>query len=197
MEMEARWSIAALHSLIVGGPREHDNPGNHSLDLCVSDRTRRRVLLHAGKRSARRGALVGGAAAGLLGMSAIALCEVLRWWHIPLASRLLPLFYVGLAISLAPIYLVTWRLARRFGWRGLALFIGIVAVIGPPRDYLIAADFPKWMVFAPGAIPIVADAVTYVGIVVLGHAVMRLIASPANEDQLARKRTKAAQATRV
>jgi len=134
------------------------------------------------------GALVGGAAAALLGMGAIALCEAVGWWRIPFASMpyFLLLFYLGLSISLTPIYLVTWRLARRFRWRGLAVFIGIVAVIGPPRDYLIASMFPKWMVFAPGVAPIVADGVTYVGMVVLGHVVMRLIAGPASDDRLAR-----------
>ena len=135
------------------------------------------------------GALVGGAAAGLLALGAIALCEALGWWRIPFTSTsyFLPLFYLGLSISLTPIYLVTWRLARRFGWRGLAVFIGIVTVIGPPRDYLIAAMFPKWMVFARGVAPILADGATYAGIVALGHAVMRLIAGPASEDRLARQ----------
>jgi hypothetical protein len=135
------------------------------------------------------GALVGGAAAGLLALGAIALCEALGWWQIPFASTpyFLPLFYLGLSISLTPIYLVTWRLARRFGWRGLAVFIGIVTIIGPPRDYLIAAMFPKWMVFARGVAPILADGATYADIVILGHAVMRLIAGPASEDRLARQ----------
>ena len=123
-----------------------------------------------------------------MGLGAISLCEALGWWRVPFASTpyFLPLFYLGLSISLTPIYLVTWRLARRFGWRGLALFISVVAIIGPPRDYLIAAMFPKWMVFAPGVAPIVADAATYVGVVALGHAVMRLIAGPAVGDRLAR-----------
>ena len=135
------------------------------------------------------GALVGGAVAGLLGMGAIALCEALGWWRIPFASTpyFLPLFYLGLSISLTPIYLVTWRLARRFGWRGLAVFTGIVTVIGAPRDYLIVAIFPKWMMFAPGVAPFLADGATYFGIVVLGHAVMSLIAGPAREDRLARR----------
>jgi hypothetical protein len=139
-------------------------------------------------------ALVGGAAAGLLGLGAIALCEALGWWRIPFAPTpyFLPLFYLGLSISLTPIYLVTWRLGRRFAWRGLAVFLCAVAVIGPPRDYLIAATFPKWMVFAPGIAPIIADAATYVGVVALGHAVMFLVAGPGREDRLARRDRKAA-----
>ena len=148
------------------------------------------LVVYFTRATARRvtGALVGGASAGLLGLGAIALSEALGWWQIPFASTpfFLILFYLGLSISLTPIYLVTWRVARRFGWRGLAVFLCAVAIIGPPRDYLIAATFPNWMVFAPGVAPILADAATYVGMVVLGHAVMRLIAGPAGEDRLAR-----------
>src|SRR5205823_12116758 len=127
------------------------------------------------------GAMAGGAAAWLLGVGAIALCNALGWWWIPFASTpyFLALFYLGLSISLTPIYLVTWRLARRFGWHGLAVFIGIVTIIGPPRDYLYATTFPRWMVFAPGVAPILADAATYAAAVALGHAMMRFIAGPA------------------
>lgn len=135
------------------------------------------------------GALAGGAAVGCFGMGAIVLGNSLGLWRVPIfwTPTFLALFYLGLVISVTPIYLVTWRLARRFGWRGLAVFIGIVAIIGPPRDYLIAATFPEWMVFAPGVAPILADAATYVGIVTLGHVVMRMIAGPSSEDRLVRR----------
>jgi len=125
------------------------------------------------------GALAGGAAVGCMGLGAIALGNALGLWRVPIVRTpdFLALFYLGFVISCSPIYLITWRVARRFGWRGLAVFIGAVAVIGPPRDYLIAAKFPEWMVFAPGVAPILADAAAYVGIVALGHAVMRLVAA--------------------
>jgi hypothetical protein len=48
------------------------------------------------------------------------------------------------------------------------------------------------MVFAPGVSPILADAAAYVGMVTVGHAVMRFIAGPASEDKLARTPMKAA-----
>src|SRR6267142_1709465 len=154
------------------------------------------VVIYFTRATTRRvvAALIGGAAAALLGLGAIALCERLGWWRVPFASTVyfLPLFYLGLSISLTPIYPVTWRLTRRFGWRGLAVPLCVVAVIGPPRDYFIAATFPKWMVFAPGVAPILADAATYAGMVALGHAVMRLIAGPAREDRFARQPRKAA-----
>lgn len=140
--------------------------------------TRRRVI----------GALVGGAAAGLVALGAITLCKALGWWQIPFGSTpyFLLLFYFALALWPAPVYLVTWRLVRRFGGRGLAIFVAFVALIGPPRDYSIAAKFPNWMVFSPGIAPILADAATYIGIVLVGHSVMRLIAGPASGDRLAR-----------
>jgi hypothetical protein len=135
------------------------------------------------------GALAGGAAVGCFGMGAIILGNALALWRVPIfwTPYFVTLFYIGLAISVTPIYLVTWRVARRFGWRGLAVFIVIVAIIGPPRDYLFAATFPAWMVFAPGIAPIIADAATYVGIVAIGHAVMRLIAGPSPADTLRKK----------
>jgi hypothetical protein len=147
------------------------------------------AVVYFTRAAARRviGALAGGVAAGLLALGAIALCEALGWWHVTFATTLysLPLLFLCLS-SLSPIYLVTWRVARRFGWRGLAVFTSVAAIIGAPRDYLIAAKFPEWMMFAPGLAPIVADAATYVGIVILGHAAMRLIAGPAKADRLAR-----------
>ena len=65
------------------------------------------------------GALAGGAAASVMAVRVIALCEALGWWHIAFGSTpyFVPVFYVGLAITLAPVYLITWRVARRFGWR--------------------------------------------------------------------------------
>jgi hypothetical protein len=140
------------------------------------------------------GALAGGAMVGWMGLGAIALGNALRLWWVPLPSTpgLYALFYFGLAISVSPIYLITWRVARRFGWRGLAVCMIFVAVIGPPRDYLYAAKYPEWMVFAPGVAPVFADAATYVCIVALGHAVMRLLAGPARGDRLARRPWEAA-----
>jgi hypothetical protein len=123
---------------------------------------------------------------GLTSVSILVLGEAVAWWKIPLLSTPFLLF-LGLSISFSPIYLVTWRIARRFGTRGLMVFAGIVTIVGAPRDYFIASKFPQWMVFSPGVVPIIADAVTYGAIIVLlGHAVMRLIAGPAREDRLAR-----------
>jgi hypothetical protein len=149
------------------------------------------IVIYFTRATARRivGALVGGAAVGLFGMGAIVLGNALALWRVPIVwtPYFLTLFYFGLTISVTPIYLVTWRLARRFGWRGLAVCLGVVALIGPPRDYLYAMKFPEWMVFAPGIAPLIADALAYIGIVAIGHAVMSLAAGPSGRDRLRNK----------
>jgi hypothetical protein len=134
------------------------------------------------------GALVGGVAASCLGMAAIISGESIGvWWvSLPATPGVQALFFAGLAISLSPIYLVTWRVVRRFGWRGLALCLVIVGVIGPPRDYFYASVYPEWMIFAKGVGPVIADAVTYIGCVALGHVVMWLVSGAARGGGLAR-----------
>ena len=134
------------------------------------------------------GAAAGGAIFGLVGLLAIALGEEQGWWRVPKAgsSYFQFLLWLGLAVSCAPVYLVTWRVARRFGAGGLSLWVVIAALIGPPRDYTFAAVFPKWMTFLPGIAPVIADATIYALLVLVGHAVMRMVAGPSQADSLAR-----------
>ena len=72
------------------------------------------------------------------------------------------------------------------------------AIIARPRDYAIAGAFPAWMTFSPGIAPVLADAAVYALLVVVGYAVMRLVAGsagyrmvpcPAAADPLARPRS--------
>ena len=132
------------------------------------------------------GAAAGGAVFGLVALLACALAEAQGWWHIPKAasSSFNLLFCLGFAVSCSPVYLITWRVARRFGTRGLAICVVIAAVIGPPRDYAFAAAFPGWITFAPGIAPILGVSGVYALLVAVGHAVMRLVAGPARSDSL-------------
>ena len=142
------------------------------------------------RATARRtaGALAGGAAFGVVALGIIALGEEVGWWHMAITWEpyFLTVLWIGFALG-AFIYLITWRIARRFGWRGLAVVVVIAAVIGPPRDYWYMARFPEWGAYAPGAAPVLAIAASYAVMVVLGHGVMRLVAGPASEDRLARR----------
>jgi hypothetical protein len=132
------------------------------------------------------GALAGGAVFAVIGVLAVALGEAQNWWRVPKAhaSPFWLLLWLGLAVSCSPVYLITWRVARRFGGRGLAVCALVSGIIGPPRDYFYAATFPSWMVFSLGITPVVADATIYVLLVVVGHGVMRMFAGPAQDDSL-------------
>lgn len=134
------------------------------------------------------GALAGGAVFGVVGLLALALGEARGWWQLPKAGSLhfQLLLWLGFAVSAAPSYLILWRVVRRFGGRGLAVCVLVATIIGPPRDYWIVAMFPAWMTFAPGIVPVLADAAIYVLFFVVGHAVMRIVVGPAQGDSLAR-----------
>lgn len=150
------------------------------------------IVIYLTGPSLRRiaGSLAGGAASGLIALSMIGIAEASGWWSIP--SRSARYFWLqlfaGFTVSMSPTFLIIWRVSRRFTWRGLAIFLGAVAVIGPPRDYMIARSFPEWMVFSPGVMPIFADELTYIGMVVAGYVVMRLVAGPDDQDTVARAR---------
>src|SRR6476661_3356815 len=98
----------------------------------------------------------------------------------------LALFAISMAEA-AFVFLVTWRIARRWGWRGLAVVVVLVAIIGPPRDYWYIARFPEWGAYAPGIAPVLAISATYVLMIILGHGVMCLVAGPAQSSPLARR----------
>ena len=133
-------------------------------------------------------ALVGGAVFGVVALLAIALGESQGWWRVYYSSAIsyYALFLFGSAIACAVTYLILWRVVRRFGSGGLVVCVLVAAIIGPPRDYLIVARFPEWMTFAPGVAPVLADSAVYALLIVVGWAVMRLVAGPAQADGLAR-----------
>lgn len=134
------------------------------------------------------GALAGGLVFGIVAVGIIALGERVGWWHMTITWR--PYFLTLLVINFALgafVYLITWRIARRFGWRGLAVVVVVAAVIGPPRDYWYMARFPEWGNYGPGMAPVLAISATYVVMVLLGHGVMRLVAGPAKRSPLARQ----------
>jgi hypothetical protein len=130
----------------------------------------------------------------VVALGIIAIGEEVGWWHMAITWKpcFLVLLLIDFALPCGAICLITWRVVRRFGWRGLAAVVVVSAVIGPVRDYWYMAKFPEWGAFAPGVAPVVAVAATYVLILVLGYAVMRLVAGPARDDRLARRPWEAA-----
>jgi len=112
------------------------------------------------RATARRlvGALVGGFATGVVTVAVDALGEELGWWHFAFTwePNFLTLVALGWGVTVAPAFLVTLRLARRFGWRGPAVVALVATIIGPPRDYAFMARNPDWGAYAPGVVPVLA-----------------------------------------
>ena len=100
------------------------------------------------------GALVGAVVMGGAGLGIVAIGESARLWHFVMTWE--PCFLALMWIGMIPcgfIFLITWRIARRFGGRGLAVVICVVAVVGPLRDSWYMAMFPEWGSYAPGYAP--------------------------------------------
>jgi hypothetical protein len=136
------------------------------------------------QRDASQAPWWGAFTADVAALGVIALGEVAGWWHMAITWE--PYFLTLLLIDVtlcAYVFLVTWRIARRFGWRGLAVCVVAAAIIGPPRDYWYMARFPEWGAYAPGFAPVLAVSVTYVVLGTLGHWMMRLVLL-AGVDQL-------------
>jgi hypothetical protein len=133
------------------------------------------------------GALTGGLAAGLVALFVIVLGERVRWWHQTILWE--PGFVMLYLLSFALcgfVFLISWRLARRFGCRALTVALIAGALIGPPRDYWYMAHFPEWGTYNWNLSTVLAVSATYVLWGIVGHGVMRLVAGPAREDILRR-----------
>ena len=132
------------------------------------------------------GAMAGAACDGVVLLGIVVLGERAGWWHmaIPWEPYFLTLTLLGMALC-GYIFLLTWRIARRFGARGLVLLLVAAAVLGPVRDYGYIANFPEWGSYAPGFAPVLAISAAYVILGVVGHGLMRMIAGPATADRLA------------
>src|SRR5215467_10744674 len=140
------------------------------------------------------GALLGGLAGGLLNVVADLLAFALGWWHYASAHPAYapPWFYVTAGLGYGAVFsLLGWRIDRRFGRRGVLIFLTCIAIYGPLRDYLgtaaASASGFHLLVMTPAPLAVLADVLCWVGCVGLAMLVMRLVAGPAREDRLARE----------
>ena len=118
-------------------------------------------------------------------MGIVAIGESAQWWHFVMSWEpyFLALMWVGM-IPCGFIFLITWRIARRFGGRGLAVVVCVVAVVGPLRDSWYMRMFTEWGWYAQGFSPMLATSAAYVLLGIIGHGMMRLVAGPAAADCL-------------
>jgi hypothetical protein len=146
------------------------------------------VVAYLTRATGRRieGAVVGGACVGIVVLAVLWVLETLGWCHIGITwtPAFLLLLYVLSIVWCASMYLLTWRVARRFGWVGLAMVVCVAGVLGPVHDLWAAARFPEWITIGPGVWPVMAIAATYIAEIVVGHAVMRLVAGASGADRL-------------
>src|SRR5262245_29724367 len=91
------------------------------------------------------GAVAGGVGVAAAGVGVEALCQALGVWRYSWSDTGYgsPLMYPGLALMWATLSLIGWRVMRRFGWRGEAIFLAAVTVLGTLRDYLHAWQAPR------------------------------------------------------
>jgi hypothetical protein len=71
--------------------------------------------------------------------------------------------------------LIGWTVARRFGWRGTAVFLSILAVVGTLRDDLVAAKLMHFIKLAPGGWLMIIDGLLWAGLTALAFAVLRWV----------------------
>jgi hypothetical protein len=155
------------------------------------------LVIYFTKASLRRvsAALLGGIAGGLLNLVADLVAFRLQLWHYASMHPAYapPWFYVTAALGYgAVLSLIGWRIARRFGRRGVLIFLACIAAYGLLRDFLgtaaANASGIHLLVLTPGPLTVLADALCWVGCVGIAMLVMRLVAGPAREDRLARQR---------
>jgi hypothetical protein len=135
------------------------------------------------------GALIGGLPLIPLLMFYDAISARLGLWHYPLVtSGSAPLaWYISAALFYGAAFgLIGWRIIRRFGKRGLFVFLLAFALLGVSRDffYSVTTNFIK---FGSGVLPYVADFFSYASGAALVQLLMLWIAGKPGSDQLARK----------
>ncbi len=143
-------------------------------------------------RATRRrffGALAGGLAVAVIGVGVEVLFQTLGFWHYPSTDQRYgpPLMYPLVVVMWATLALLGWRVMRRFGGRGQAVFLIATTVVGTLRDYLVAGQALGFIVFAPGPLTVLVDAGCWAGTTALAQAVMRVVAGPADADRLAER----------
>jgi hypothetical protein len=139
------------------------------------------------------GALAGGAAFVVVWMIKFKIDYAMGWWRSsfpetpdPWMLFSMPVASLVLGFSAAAYILVSWRVARRFGWAGQVVMLVAVTIGLSMRERIWWQRLLRMMVATPGMGPLLADAALSALGLVLGYVVMRLIAGPAGKDLLAR-----------
>ncbi len=141
------------------------------------------------------GSLGGGAVFAAVWMIKWKVDYAMGWWRTafpetpdPLMLFSLPVMFLTIALFGGVVFLISWRVTRRFGWAGQVVMFGVAPFYFAVRDRIWWQHLMKIMVATPGMGPVLGDAAFFAVGLVLGQIVMRLIAGPAEKDLLARTR---------
>ena len=136
-------------------------------------------------------AVVGAAAYSAINYAWDQVAERLGWWSYPawLGTGRAPLTLYFLAgVAGGAMGLIGWRIARRWGWKGVVGYLLFWTAYAVVHDYggSMAFASSQLMVFGPGFLPLLADMLWYV----TGNAAVllaiRLIGGPMRSGSLAR-----------
>jgi hypothetical protein len=104
------------------------------------------------------GAAAGGLTVAVVGVGVEIVCQTLGFWRYPFAPTRYgpPLMYPVIVLMFAMLALIGWRVIRRFGWRGEAVFLVVLGTVGTLRDYVVAQQ-TGLIVLTPGALTAAVD----------------------------------------
>jgi hypothetical protein len=110
------------------------------------------------------------------------------WWiypSIPVGNAPVA-WYIAAALSYgAAVGLIGWRALRRFGRAAFPVFVLLVGLVGVTRDYAYSAT-TGLIQFGGGALPLIADFLSYASAAALVQLLMRWVVGPPRADRLAR-----------
>lgn len=134
------------------------------------------------------GALAGGVAAALVGVAIEAVAHRRGFWHYTSDTPVGPALIHPLnVIVFAIIALIAWRIGRRFGVRGQAIFVAAVAIVSPSGDYVAAVRWLGMIEIGPSVsltrIALI-DVAAWAILSTVALAVMQRVAGPSGERQI-------------
>ncbi len=137
--------------------------------------------------------LAGVIAFGVLQYAWDRLAAIAGWWSYPgyntSASMPMPLaIYLFSGLVYGGFGLIGWRVARRYGWKGLLAFLAAWSLWGFIHDTVGSSLFSssQLMVLGPGVIPLLTDFLVYTTCMAAVIAMIRWVGGPFRADALAR-----------
>ena len=130
----------------------------------------------------RFGALMCGTlAAALVGPLIEGVAHWAGFWRYTLDSdtRIGPLLFYPLGmLGFFVMGLIAWRIGRRWGMRGQVVYLALITVTGPVRDYFEADRWFNVIRFGSGILPIVWDLFAWFALLSIVIVVSEKVASP-------------------